>query len=78
MTTKNEGKNKGNDSNRSSSGMTTRTATATSTAKAGQCWLENPKGWCWVDFFGILHYVQDDGSDLKQQRQVQLLRQQRA
>jgi hypothetical protein len=29
-----------------------------------------------VDFFGVLHCVQDDGRSLKQQRQVQLQRQQ--
>jgi hypothetical protein len=45
--------------------MTTRTATATATADAGQSWLENPKGLCWVDFFGILHCVQDDGKNIR-------------
>jgi hypothetical protein len=46
-------------------GMTARKARATSTAKAGQHWLEKSEGWCWVDFFGILHCVQDDGNEMR-------------
>jgi hypothetical protein len=29
--------------------------------KGGALKFESPKGWCWMDFFGILHCVQDDG-----------------
>jgi hypothetical protein len=48
--------------------MTTKTKTATAKAKAGRCWLENPKGWCWADFFGVGEKL---GQEQRQQQQQQ-------
>jgi hypothetical protein len=53
----------GEENSRSPAGMTPRTTTAT--AKAGSVGLEKSEGLGCVDFFGILHCVQDDGKKMR-------------